>query len=854
MKVAPEKSQSIGLIVQILILATLFIFAVAQPILDLLGRHPEFFIAREAQDFDPVWLAVILCVFAPLSISLLLVLLHRLASKLAHGFFYLSGSLLLSMIVLQLIMHIESVSGQALIISALILGVISAWLIYKFSFIQRFISLCAIAIIVVPINFLFFTDVIKVVFPEPQKREVTVHAPKSSLPIVFLVFDALPLKSLLNDERQIDRALFPGFAELAQRSTWYRNATTVSFETLTAVPAVLSGMLPNARRLPTISDYPQNLFTLLSPTYKFFAYEPYTQLCPDKLCDDLRAQPSFHERVLSLFDDVAIVYMHLLLPVDITQHLPSITTDWKHFAVRGSRGSPSSGSNAKASQTSVPKGRSKVAAMGQDNFVELFDLNLRNMKAGSQGSLYFQHLLLPHIPWRYLPSGKQYLLSHDLGIERTGKWVTDKELVKREYHRHILQLIFVDSLIEKLLRRLDETALFDQALIIVTADHGASFRPGEYKRRAGTSNLLDIASIPLFIKYPEQKSGEVSDLLAQTIDLLPTVAEVVGAELSSGSEGLSLKSDSITEREQVQVFHLPRKFEFNQSQIASNDLDMDLLKIKNQMADNWYKLDPHADLSGVAEPKKVVRSKNIEAKIINRTAYESVDLNTPFVPARVMGSIKGREAKSSLSIAIGLNGYIAATTETYSNDAGDVRFSAMLSPEYFRNGNNKIHIYLIDDANERLTNLLLVPLAGETKYRLVNSGDGELIVERGDQRFEVMPTSRKNPVRGYVDNAVRGHQITSITGWGADSRAQGEQVEILLFNGEEFLASTQTNSVRVDVAKAFSIPRLKYAGFGFRIPSSLLPEPGAGRLRLFIMTNDGVATELVYDKNYPWRG
>ena len=41
------------------------------------------------------------------------------------------------------------------------------------------------------------------------------------------------------------------------------------------------------------------------------------------------------------------------------------------------------------------------------------------------------------------------------------------------------------------LDRLDETGLYDRALIIVTADHGVSFRPGGRRRRATVSNLAD---------------------------------------------------------------------------------------------------------------------------------------------------------------------------------------------------------------------------------------------------------------------------------------------------------------------------------------------------------------------------
>lgn len=842
-----------GIVAAMLILSALLVFAIAQPVLDLLGRHPEFFVAREARPFDPVWLAVSLSVLIPLLCCLTWAVFRLLGRKVGGAFLYLLLALVLSVITLQIIKSIEQVPGYLLVFIALLVGIICSWLIHRSGFIRRFIGLCAIAVFVVPVNFLFFTDVNRVVFPEPEKTENTGTAPLKDLPVIMIVFDALPLKSLLDENLQIDQQLFPGFAELADRSTWYRNATTVSFETLTAVPAALSGMLPDAKRLPTLSDYPQNLFTLLAPSYQFYAQEPYTQLCPEKLCEDVRARPSFSKRMRALFNDVAIVYLHLVLPVDIANELPSITTDWKYFAAKDAVGVTRKGSGKPEKGPRASKSRFKVAALERENFAELFEFNLRVMEPREEGALYFQHLLLPHIPWRYLPSGKQYLKSHDLGIERTGKWVGNKRLVKSEYHRHLLQLIFVDSLVQKLLRRLDQTSMFEQAMIVITADHGASFRPGEYKRRAGVTNLLDIASVPLFIKYPEQAGGEISELLAQTIDVLPTVADTVGADLPGAVDGQSLVAEPIKQRKRVKVFHLPRGFEFEQAQIAGRELDPDLLMVKAQMRDDLYKLGAYRKLVGISEPIKAVKADHLEVTIVNGTAYEHVDREDPFLPTRVMGSIKGLDNAKSLPIAIGVNGRIAGTAETYSDDNGDIHFSTMLSPDSFQNGTNRLRIYLIENPESGKSRLVLIPAKGEVSYRLLTSSDGTVEIEQGSRRYKVTPTSRKNPVRGYVDNAVRGHQITSITGWGADSRPGGEPVQILLFDDKKLVASTRTNSVRVDVAKAFALPRLKYAGFGFHIPSVLLSEPGQGSLRLFIITSDGIATELVYDKNYPWK-
>ena len=47
-------------------------------------------------------------------------------------------------------------------------------------------------------------------------------------PIVFVVLDELPVAALMTPDGSIDRTRFPGFARLAESSTWYRNATSIS--------------------------------------------------------------------------------------------------------------------------------------------------------------------------------------------------------------------------------------------------------------------------------------------------------------------------------------------------------------------------------------------------------------------------------------------------------------------------------------------------------------------------------------------------------------------------------------------------------------------------------------------------
>jgi hypothetical protein len=97
-----------------------------------------------------------------------------------------------------------------------------------------------------------------------------------------------------------------------------------------------------------------------------------------------------------------------------------------------------------------------------------------------------------------------------------------------------------DEKIDDLLTRLIEAGQFDDAMIIVTADHGIAFRGGEPNRGVGPDNQSGVIWVPLFVKYPGQDGGEIDDRPARTIDILPTIAEVADIDPPWEVDGSSL--------------------------------------------------------------------------------------------------------------------------------------------------------------------------------------------------------------------------------------------------------------------------------------------------------------------------
>ncbi len=98
-----------------------------------------------------------------------------------------------------------------------------------------------------------------------------------------------------------------------------------------AVPSLLSGTRPAPGAIPSVVDYPQNLFTLLSATYRMNVVEEVTDLCPDEVCGGTAA-PAGGDTMAAL-RDAAVVYGHQAVPDPWASRLPVVTRSWGGFAV-----------------------------------------------------------------------------------------------------------------------------------------------------------------------------------------------------------------------------------------------------------------------------------------------------------------------------------------------------------------------------------------------------------------------------------------------------------------------------------------------------------------------------------------
>ncbi len=438
----------------------------------------------------------------------------------------------LAMQLLERMPGLKTAAAPVLATAAIVVagGVIA--LFYRAAGVRSFVRLAAVSAILLPALFLFSSPASKLVIRQSAaiSGSTVIGDP---VPVVMLVVDELPVASLMNGGGGIDAAMFPNFARLAARSTWFRNATAVHDFTEIAVPAILTGSYGDKRKLPIASHYPQNVFTLLGGAYDVHASEAFTQLCPLSICTaSPKPAPAFWPRWRSMISDLRIVYEHVVAPPSFEDRLPSIDQTWSNFG--GAGGNPAS---------QAPDADGGTIELSEDPLGDLRAFT-RSITAPSRPAFWFAHVEVPHAPWRYLPSGQEYPQRSPIP-GRTGQvWGDDEWLLTQAYQRHLLQTAAVDRELGALLDKLETTGLFDRALVVITADHGVSFRSGSDLRVIRAETTGEIAAVPMFVKLPGQTAGAVNDRPVQTFDLVPTIADVLEIEGMYATDGVSVFSDA----------------------------------------------------------------------------------------------------------------------------------------------------------------------------------------------------------------------------------------------------------------------------------------------------------------------
>ena len=118
--------------------------------------------------------------------------------------------------------------------------------------------------------------------------------------------------------------------------------------------------------------------------------------------------------------------------------------------------------------------------------------------------------------------------------------ITDPEFFRQRY---ALAVEYVDLQVGQILDSLESAGRLENALVVLTADHGESFTERELWFDHGTHATEEQLHIPLIIHLPGGKRGGAwANELVGLMDIAPTTLDVLGLEPLSGADGISLQS------------------------------------------------------------------------------------------------------------------------------------------------------------------------------------------------------------------------------------------------------------------------------------------------------------------------
>jgi hypothetical protein len=802
---SPDRPESIWW--RLLTLWGLLGVGMIQPVLDLYGSNPEVFIAARAGTLR-ILLFVALVTLGPVLVCAAILFVAGGIGRRAGDIAYRAMLAVTGFVAASAVMHQVLPGSNVTVVLAILVAGAIVWLEARVGWARTWLRILALVAVAAPVLFLGFSDASELVW-QPEAAVDTSVSVEAATPVVILVFDELPLSSLLATDGSVNADLFPNFARLAAGSHWFKNGQSNSIATTNSVPILVTGKLAEGAR-PTSRDHPLSIYTMLGDSYAMDVQETITSVCPNSVCagEGGVSTGSAYDQIglPALLADAAVVWGHLTQPPLVTGRLPAIDGRWGGFVDGGGGGDIGDGAG-------LPLAPSGERLPWVDKMLTTAD----NLVGAAPNTLHYLHVVAPHIPWQANPSGTQYDRPEDLGSSVTGVengyWVEDPTRATQGFQRHLLQTGLVDRLLGRILDSLEQSGIWDEGIVVVTADHGGSFVPGEHRRWVTPSNLDALYRVPLFIRIPGQDGGEVHLESAYVIDVLPTVVDLLDVELGPEWEmaGRSLFDPDLPPERP----HVYDHFTGHREALGGpvDGLDAEIAHNYELIADqtSWAGIaavGPYADLVGQPAVSLDPRSVDgVVAEFDQAERYADLDPGAGIVPTVLTGRVSLPDTIGAGDVLVSVNGTVAGAGYLVRAGAGTADFSAVVPEAAFRPGANEV-VLLIPGPDGGW----VAPGGGTVARLVLHDADG-------DELPLSPPTSR----RVVIDrSAVAGDQL-QVKGWSADTSAKEVPTEILVFFGDELAFTGPPNLERSDVPEWFDSEALAMSGFDISIPVADIP-------------------------------
>ena len=203
-------------------------------------------------------------------------------------------------------------------------------------------------------------------------------------------------------------------------------------------------------------------------------------------------------------------------------------------------------------------------------------LRADNLLLKRKPEFVYAHFFMPHHPFCYTSDGALNIRK----VQFDGKFnQSELDFVLLCYRQEIL---FVDHVIKKYIAKLKRNREYDNAMIVITTDHGVSWEPGNNGRHVSRVNDM-LAHVPMLIKFPRQKTSVVDSSPHTHLDFMPTVLNAFGMDYSQ-CEGKPVEMGKPT----------PHNFFYNRQEWA-----------RDPKMGKWHVVNPSPAVSLPPEPRLI---------------------------------------------------------------------------------------------------------------------------------------------------------------------------------------------------------------------------------------------------------
>jgi hypothetical protein len=373
---------------------------------------------------------------------------------------------------------------------------------------------------------------------EPGDRAALVFDEDANRPsILWIVSDELQYPLVFTQDGDV-RPEFPNIARLADQATTYTKAYAGANYTDYAVPAMLNGISDVAAVGPDAMQQVRagiGVVPALASEYAVAMESPiYSFDCETEDCASVGSQADISpwQRYWGFAADTAAIAGRTALAQPFSDLFPSLDGKWRDFWAGGDEfGDDAEGDTVGAVIDSV-----------------------RLIEQNRPGTPWFAfwHTIRTHAPWVLDREGVPIYPSrvpivdgaHMIGAEADQTYTTD-ELKRLQRRLYAASAIDFDRQLGQVLDELEASGAYDDTMIVLTADHGATMTERS-DRRVGddlVQRWSEVAHVPLVVKAPGQAEPQRVTEPRSTGQIAATVLQTAGADPAEATRSPGLDSD-----------------------------------------------------------------------------------------------------------------------------------------------------------------------------------------------------------------------------------------------------------------------------------------------------------------------